>query len=89
MAGMQAIPPIMEPCPCPRNMTTGSLKEIIRGPKCPLEKKGSTGGHGAGVHGAHGTYTVEDFKRRFLVSFAITVPILLSRPCSRCSLALA
>ncbi|HPX73914.1 MAG TPA: HAD-IC family P-type ATPase, partial [Methanoregulaceae archaeon] len=42
----------------------------------PHEKHRSTGGEEAGMHGSHG-HMMEDYRRRFIVSMILTVPILI------------
>jgi len=42
----------------------------------PHEKHQSTGGEEAGMHGSHG-HMMEDYRRRFIVSMILTVPILI------------
>lgn len=45
----------------------------------PHEKHRSSWGEGAEVHGSHG-HMMEDYRRRFVVSMILTVPILILSP---------
>ncbi|HMA05784.1 MAG TPA: heavy metal translocating P-type ATPase, partial [Methanomicrobiales archaeon] len=42
----------------------------------PVTGPGAPGGHRPGMHGAH-RHMLEDFRRRFIVSMILTVPILI------------
>ncbi|MDD1708414.1 MAG: cadmium-translocating P-type ATPase [Methanoregulaceae archaeon] len=58
-------------------MSQGSHGDTTPHGNRPLhEKHEPAGSHGSGMHGSHGPM-MEDYKRRFIVSMILTVPILL------------